>query len=142
MALILGVIVFWLLNLQFSPFKRPPALRFLHLARVTFVPPATGAFLASVPAIIVAILLTGFQKAQLFSTVTAMWTEFGGEPTDTQKIEFARGRLGMVLTVTSIVFLLHGAENIITQPTEEEEEEIIEKAKEQVEIEKVEMSIE
>lgn len=54
LVLILAIIVFWLVNLQFSTYKKPPALRFPHLARVTFLPPATGSLLASIPALLVA----------------------------------------------------------------------------------------
>lgn len=52
--LVLLVAAFWLINLQFATFKRPPALRFTHLARVTFWPPAQGALAAAAPALVVA----------------------------------------------------------------------------------------
>lgn len=118
LVLVLGIIVFWLVNLQFSTFKRPPNLRFMHLARVTFAPPATGAVLASVPALLAAVGLAAVRGAQLFSDVSADWTE--GEVTAAGSITQARGRLGLVLIVLAVTFLQHGAEAITSQPSEEE----------------------
>lgn len=79
-VLVLCVVVFWLINLQFSTFRRPPALRFSHLARVTFVPPATGAAIATVPVLIVAGFLRLLQAQEgLFTTLAASWSDFGNE---------------------------------------------------------------
>ena len=113
-VLMLSVVVFWLANLQFSTFKRPPNLRFSHLARVTFLPPATGAALAAVPSMIVAALLSMLQGASLFADVSARWTDFGDEVGPAAAIAQARGRLGVAFVIISIVFLLHGAQNITT----------------------------
>lgn len=119
--LMLLVVVFWLINLQFATYKRPPALRFQHLARVTFVPPTMGALLSSVPAVIVAGFLRFIQQAGLFADTQARWTDFGSEVTPSQDIEGRRGRLGLALVILGVIFLLHGAETIISQPSEEEE---------------------
>ena len=62
-VLVLTIVAFWLLNLQFSRFKRPPALRFSHLARVAFGPPAVGAAVAAVPTLGVAGAFRFLQRA-------------------------------------------------------------------------------
>jgi hypothetical protein len=56
LVMILGVIMFWIANLSFSTYKRPPNIRFGSVARVTFTQPSSGALLASVPAIMAAIV--------------------------------------------------------------------------------------
>jgi hypothetical protein len=117
-VLVLCVVVFWLLNLQFSTFRRPPALRFSHLARVTFVPPATGAAIATVPLLIVAGFLKFLQaKEGLFTTLADSWSNFGNEISATESINAGRGRLGLALIIIGILFLLHGSQTIIGKPT-------------------------
>lgn len=140
-VLILGAIVFWLVNLQFSTFKRPPAIRFMHLARVTFIPPATGALLACVPALLVAAFLQLLQFADVSAEINARWTDFGGEVTSKARVDQVRGRLGLAFIIISIIFLLHGADTIINQPSEDEEEQILERKKQKKEQNRLELSL-
>lgn len=128
--LVLTVVAFWLINLQFATFKRPPALRFTHLARVTFLPPAQGALVAAAPALVVAVGFRLLQGAQLFAEVAANWTDFPGEVGAAAAIEQARGRLGLAFSVVALIFMAHGADTIIYQPTEDEAEAILAKRKE------------
>lgn len=79
LVLILIIIFFWLLNLQCATYKTPPQIRFRHMVRVTLGPPLWGAFLASVPSLLVAFSLSALQGAMLFSDVSADWTTFGGD---------------------------------------------------------------
>ena len=60
-VLILGVLACWLLTLMCARVKDPPALRFKHLARVTFANPAVGTLLSCVPALIVCAGLRAYQ---------------------------------------------------------------------------------
>jgi len=140
-VLVLAVVAFWLLNLQFATFKRPPALRFSHLARVTFVPPAQGALVAAVPALVVAAAFRALQGAQLFADVAARWTDFGGEVTPAAAIEQGRGRLGLSFCIMGLVFLQHGADAIISQPSEAEVEDVLAKRREARERERRELSL-
>lgn len=128
-ALVLAVVAFWLINLQFAAFKRPPALRFSHLARVTFVPPMQGALVAAVPALIVAGAFLTIQNGQLFSDIPGSWIDFGmgGEDvSDTKAIQNSRGRLGLMFIVAGLIFLDLGADKIVPKPTLEEAEEKME----------------
>jgi hypothetical protein len=86
----------------------------MHLARVTFLPPATGSLLASVPALVVAGCLQLLQIADLAAEINARWTDFGSEVTSAARIEQVRGRLGLVFVIISVIFLKHGGECIIT----------------------------
>jgi len=95
LVLILGIVVFWLLNIQCSQYKRPPSIRFFHMAKVTFRPPAIGTTLASVPVGIVAGLLKIMQESDLFIDTRANWSELGSTTTTVQEIVAQqRGRLG------------------------------------------------
>ena len=54
-VLILIMIVLWLLVLMCTRMKKPPAVRFKHLAKVTFAAPAIGVGLSTIPAVLVGI---------------------------------------------------------------------------------------
>jgi len=65
-VLLVGIILFWIVNLQFSKVKHPPQLRFIHMSRVIFYPPALGALLSCVPALIVGAVLSFIQTSDYF----------------------------------------------------------------------------
>lgn len=113
----------------------------MHLARVTFLPPAAGSLLASVPALVVAGCLQLLQIADLSAEISARWTDFGSEVSSAARIDQVRGRLGLAFVVVSVIFLQHGGECIITQPTEEEEAEILERRKDRKARERLEQSL-
>ena len=77
LVLILGIVVFWLLNIQCSRYKRPPAIRFYHMARVTFLPPILGTTFASLPVGFAAAMLKVLQDSNLFASTRANWAEVG-----------------------------------------------------------------
>lgn len=141
LVLILGIVVFWLLNIQCSRFKRPPAIRFYHMIEVTFLPPALGTTFASIPVGIAALACKLLQDSNLFVETRANWAELGSSNfTDQQIIGQQRGRLGIAFTIIGIVFMLYGSSNIIYKPTQQEEEEIRSKKKAARRKEKLELS--
>ena len=60
LILIMAVLVFWLGVLATTDVKRPPALRFRHLMKVTFYAPAIGSILSIIPVILVGFALKMF----------------------------------------------------------------------------------
>lgn len=123
--MILGVIVFWIANLSFSVYKRPPNIRFKQIASVTFTQPSKGAMLASVPAILAAAVNVIIRYLQLFSDVSSDWTV--EEVSDAEAKIQARGRQGLIMILMSVSFLQYGSEAITYKPTEEEQEAILER---------------
>lgn len=69
LILVITIIVFWLINLQFAKIKRPPSLRFKHMAKVVFLPPAYGNLLAAIPVMIVAGCLKFWQGSTILGTL-------------------------------------------------------------------------
>jgi len=125
LILLLGIIIFWLLNIQFcSKVKRPPALRFAHMAKVTFLPPAKGTLAASLPVVAAAFLMKAMQNMEMFSDVYANWAEFGSEITLAQSTAQKRGRLGITFIIIGFIFMIYGGRSIVYKPSKEEEKEI------------------
>jgi hypothetical protein len=63
---ILSIVIFWLITLSCVKAKDPPALRFFQLAKITFLTPSTGCFLAVIPVFFVVLLLKMYQGSTLF----------------------------------------------------------------------------
>ncbi len=101
LVLILALIMFWLLNLQFSRIKRPPGLRFSHMARVIFKPPAVGSILGAIPVLIVAGILKMVQDEGFFDDIPVDWVNIDSDITEKELIVFKRGRLGLALTMAA-----------------------------------------
>ena len=53
--LIISIILLWIIVLSCSRMKKPPSVRFKHLAKVTFTAPAIGVILSTIPAVLVGI---------------------------------------------------------------------------------------
>ena len=131
--LMLSLISFWLLNLNFSKIRKAPYLRFKHMAKVIFVPPAKGTVLASVPALIIAGLLKFWQGKEVFYETNTNWSFLDEDLSPEEKIQNASGRLGLFFVIIGskfalhrvVVFMLYGSYNIISLPSTEEEEDII-----------------
>jgi len=125
LILVLSLISFWLLNLNFSKIRKAPYLRFKHMAKVIFFPPAKGTILASVPALIIAGLLKFWQGKEVFIELNTNWSFLGDSLSTEEKIANQSGRLGLFFVIIGIIFMLYGSYNIISLPSEEEEENII-----------------
>ena len=140
-VLILAVLVFWFLTLMCARIREPPALRFKHLARVTFTGPAVGTLLSCVPALIVCVGLRAYQGSTLFGTVPSNWMELGNELSNKTIVAQRRGRIGICLIFCAFVFLTYGASAIIYVPTEHEEDLIRERRRRAKRKEAAELSI-
>ena len=78
LVLLFGIIIFWIANLiTLSNYKKPPSVRFYHMASVTFWPPLFGTTLASIPVMIVAGFLKFMQNSTAFEDVRSSWSEYG-----------------------------------------------------------------
>ena len=128
-VLILGVLAFWAINLMCARIKDPPALRFKHLARVTFANPAIGTLLSAVPALMVCVGLRAYQQSTLFAQTPSNWSDLGSELSNKAVVAQRRGRIGICLIVCSFVFLTYGAKSLIYVPTATDEELIVEDKK-------------
>ena len=128
-VLILGVLAFWVINLMCARIKDPPALRFKHLARVTFANPAIGTLLSAVPALMVCVGLRAYQQSTLFAQTPSNWSDLGSELSNKAVVAQRRGRIGICLIVCSFVFLTYGAKSLIYVPTATDEELIVEDKK-------------
>ena len=77
MIIIFGILVFWLTILALNRLKKPPNIRFFHLAKVTFIGPAFGSILSCVPVAIVGGLIVVYQNSSLFASLPADFSELG-----------------------------------------------------------------
>eukprot|EP00349_Pseudokeronopsis_sp_Brazil_P005318 CAMPEP_0202974366 /NCGR_PEP_ID=MMETSP1396-20130829/59797_1 /ASSEMBLY_ACC=CAM_ASM_000872 /TAXON_ID= /ORGANISM="Pseudokeronopsis sp., Strain Brazil" /LENGTH=214 /DNA_ID=CAMNT_0049708053 /DNA_START=394 /DNA_END=1035 /DNA_ORIENTATION=+ len=126
LILILSLVIFWLLNLNFSKIRKAPYLRFRHMAQVIFIPPAKGTVIASVPVLIISGMLKYWQSKEFFSDLNTNWSFLGEDLSPDEQTANASGRLGLIFVIIGIIFLIYGSANMITKPSEEEEEHILE----------------
>jgi len=126
LILILSVLVFWFFVLIFARNRKPAALRFKHIAKTIFKPPAIGCILSCVPVGVAAAIVVTYTRSGLFTSINTNWIDWGSESSARDIIQQTRGRAGLFLFLIGIIFLHYGAQNIVYQPSEEEEEEILE----------------
>ena len=124
LILIVMTIILWLLVLICSRRKKPPSVRFKHLARVTFSSPAIGVGLSTIPAVIVALAAYQYQQSTLFESTPSEWTAMGNELSNKEILQIRRGRVGLIFIITGFTFLLFGSNAMIPVPTEEQEFDI------------------
>ena len=108
-----------------SKVKKPPALRFKHISKVTFVAPIVGTLFSCVPAAIVAIVCIMYSRSSLFHNANSNWIDWGSTISNRDIIQQQRGRVGLMLVICSFIFLHYGAQSIIYKPGEQEEREIL-----------------
>ena len=140
-AVFCGVFIAWLITLTCARNKNPPALRFFQIARVTATSPFIGGILASVPVLLVIILLQYFQGSNLFANNPGNWSDIGGDISVTDAISIRRGRVGFGFVMFGFVFLHFGSMSIINKPSEAEERDILDNKRKNKMIEKLEMSV-
>ena len=138
--LILSVIILWLFVLMCTRMKKPPSVRFRHLARVTFSSPAIGVGLSMIPAILVATAAYEYQQSTLFADTPAEWTAMDDELSNKIIVQQRRGRVGLIFIITGFIFLMYGSSAMISVPTSEEETDILVSQKQAKKREKMEMA--
>jgi hypothetical protein len=77
LILILTVLTFWLFVLLFTRVRKPPVLRFKHLAKIIFTAPAVGTFLSCLPVIISALVIILYTRSKLFHNLNSNWINMG-----------------------------------------------------------------
>jgi len=90
-------------NLIIARAKKPPVIKFMHMARVTFGPPTIGAILATIPVMIAAGTLKLTQNVAIFDNTPAEWKNQGQAVDETEKIADKRGRLGLQFVIIGFV---------------------------------------
>ena len=115
LILVLSILTFWMFVLLCSKVKKPPALRFKHISKVTFVAPIVGTLFSCVPAAIVAIVCIMYSRSSLFHNANSNWIDWGSTISNRDIIQQQRGRVGLMLVISSFIFLHYGAQSSIHQ---------------------------
>jgi len=131
MFLFVSVLFVWFIHYLIMSRKKPPVIKFMHMARVTFGPPTIGSLLASIPIFCAAGLLKFTQNLEVLDGIPAEWSNQGSEIDDSEKTLDKRGRLGVQFIIIGFVCLFYGASVMISKPSTEEEKIIIENNKKQ-----------
>ena len=128
-ALLIGVIIVWAINLLIVRRRKPPVIKFMHMARVTFGPPTFGALLACVPVAIAAGVIKLTENISIFDGVDANWSNLQQPVDPSMVVPNRRGRLGLQLIIVGFVCLFYGASVMVSMPSKSEEAEIIKRQK-------------
>ena len=138
-VLFITIIIVWVFKILIARRKKPPVIKFMHMARVTFGPPTIGVSISSITTAIVLLILA--QDLTVFDDTAAGWKNQQEELSEAQKIADKRGRLGLQFIIVGFVCLFYGANTMILKPSTAKEKEIIECQKQQRIKEQIDASI-
>lgn len=114
------IIAFYFLHLLVFKFKDPPAMHLRMYLASSAIPPALGTMYGSIPIFVVMFILVAVRDGEILPTLAGDWKDMTTPDTD-QILVNTRGRLGMILFIIGVAFLVVGGKLLIPIPRKSEE---------------------